>query len=134
MGTLVGPSPVVLSVNRMRVSEWHVDTHFPKAGVKNVDEAELKLLASQPLDITVHNVLDFPQLDTLAPLLSRLICQKIQGRGPGKNTAPQWQRDREIEAILGQFLGYVVGWGRRIFLSFLYMATRGSMWMCLLGP
>ncbi|XP_029424316.1 collagen alpha-1(XX) chain isoform X3 [Nannospalax galili] len=49
-------------------------------GVKNADEAELKLLASQPLDITVHNVLDFPQLATLADLLSRLICQKVQGR------------------------------------------------------
>uniref|UniRef100_A0A8C5KWY3 Collagen alpha-1(XX) chain n=1 Tax=Jaculus jaculus TaxID=51337 RepID=A0A8C5KWY3_JACJA len=49
-------------------------------GVKNADEAELKLLASQPLDITVHNVLDFPQLATLAGLLSRLICQKVQGR------------------------------------------------------
>ncbi|XP_077908288.1 collagen alpha-1(XX) chain isoform X17 [Ictidomys tridecemlineatus] len=49
-------------------------------GVKNADEAELKVLASQPLDITVHNVLDFPQLATLAGLLSRLICQKVQGR------------------------------------------------------
>ncbi|XP_050999941.1 collagen alpha-1(XX) chain isoform X2 [Acomys russatus] len=49
-------------------------------GVKNADDAELKLLASQPLDITVHNVLDFPQLATLADLLSRLICQKIQGK------------------------------------------------------
>ncbi|XP_015850503.2 collagen alpha-1(XX) chain isoform X2 [Peromyscus maniculatus bairdii] len=56
-------------------------------GVKNADEAELKLLASQPLDITVHNVLDFPQLATLAALLSRLICQKIQGRGPVKPAA-----------------------------------------------
>ncbi|CAO2577288.1 Collagen alpha-1(XX) chain [Lemmus lemmus] len=56
-------------------------------GVKNADEAELKLLASQPLDITVHNVLDFPQLATLAALLSRLVCQKIQGRGPVKPPA-----------------------------------------------
>ncbi|KAL6031809.1 hypothetical protein STEG23_030785 [Scotinomys teguina] len=56
-------------------------------GVKNADEAELKLLASQPLDITVHNVLDFPQLATLAALLSRLICQKIQGRGSVKPAA-----------------------------------------------
>ncbi|MEJ1279241.1 ADP-ribosylation factor GTPase activating protein 1 [Cricetulus griseus] len=56
-------------------------------GVKNADEAELKLLASQPLDITVHSVLDFPQLATLAALLSRLICQKIQGRGPVKPAA-----------------------------------------------
>ncbi|XP_045689068.1 collagen alpha-1(XX) chain [Phyllostomus hastatus] len=49
-------------------------------GVKNADEAELRLLASQPLDVTVHNVQDFPQLRTLAGLLSRLICQKVQGR------------------------------------------------------
>uniref|UniRef100_A0A8C0N354 Collagen type XX alpha 1 chain n=1 Tax=Canis lupus familiaris TaxID=9615 RepID=A0A8C0N354_CANLF len=48
-------------------------------GVKNADEAELQLLASQPLDITVHNVQDFPQLGTLAGLLGRLICQKVQG-------------------------------------------------------
>ncbi|EGW11071.1 Collagen alpha-1(XX) chain, partial [Cricetulus griseus] len=60
---------------------------FVVAGVKNADEAELKLLASQPLDITVHSVLDFPQLATLAALLSRLICQKIQGRGPVKPAA-----------------------------------------------
>ncbi|XP_047395544.1 collagen alpha-1(XX) chain [Sciurus carolinensis] len=53
-------------------------------GVKNADEAELKVLASQPLDITMHNVLDFPQLATLAGLLSRLICQKVQGRSPSR--------------------------------------------------
>ncbi|KAM9248192.1 LOW QUALITY PROTEIN: collagen alpha-1(XX) chain [Dugong dugon] len=51
-------------------------------GVKNTDEAELRLLASQPLHITVHSVLDFPQLGTLASLLSRLVCQQVQGRGP----------------------------------------------------
>ncbi|XP_045742247.1 collagen alpha-1(XX) chain [Mirounga angustirostris] len=58
-------------------------------GVKNADEAELQLLASPPLDITVHNVQDFPQLGTLAGLLSRLICQKVQGgsRGPGTPAA-----------------------------------------------
>lgn len=58
------------------------------AGVKNADEAELRLLASKPLDVTVHDVPDFPQLGTLASLLSRLICQKVQGksrrRGPGE--------------------------------------------------
>uniref|UniRef100_A0A8C3X363 Collagen alpha-1(XX) chain n=1 Tax=Catagonus wagneri TaxID=51154 RepID=A0A8C3X363_9CETA len=53
-------------------------------GVKNADEAELRLLASQPLDITVHSVQDFPQLSALAGLLGRLICQKLQGRStPG---------------------------------------------------
>lgn len=54
----------------------------PAAGVKNADEAELRLLASQPLDLTVHSVQDFPQLGALAGLLSRLICQKVQGRSP----------------------------------------------------
>uniref|UniRef100_A0A8C2QW82 Collagen alpha-1(XX) chain n=1 Tax=Capra hircus TaxID=9925 RepID=A0A8C2QW82_CAPHI len=56
-------------------------------GVKNADETELRLLASQPLDITVHNVQDFPQLGTLSGLLSRLICQKIQGRSPRRGPA-----------------------------------------------
>ncbi|XP_072591481.1 collagen alpha-1(XX) chain isoform X2 [Vulpes vulpes] len=58
-------------------------------GVKNADEAELQLLASQPLDITVHNVQDFPQLSTLAGLLGRLICQKVQGgsRDPARPAA-----------------------------------------------
>ncbi|XP_006897008.1 PREDICTED: collagen alpha-1(XX) chain [Elephantulus edwardii] len=56
-------------------------------GVKNADEAELRLLASDPLDLTVHNVLDFPQLNTLAGLLSRLICQWVQGRGPLRDRA-----------------------------------------------
>lgn len=56
--------------------------------MKNADEAELQLLASQPLDITVHNVQDFPQLGTLAGLLGRLICQKVQGgsRDPGEQS------------------------------------------------
>lgn len=54
----------------------------PWAGVKNADEAELRLLASPPLDITVHHVQDFPQLSTLAGLLSRLVCQQVQGRSP----------------------------------------------------
>uniref|UniRef100_A0A667H6L6 Collagen alpha-1(XX) chain n=1 Tax=Lynx canadensis TaxID=61383 RepID=A0A667H6L6_LYNCA len=57
-------------------------------GVKNADEAELQLLASRPLDITVHNVQDFPQLGTLAGLLSRLICQKVQGRSRAPAGSP----------------------------------------------
>nr|KAF6470990.1 collagen type XX alpha 1 chain [Molossus molossus] len=59
-----------------------LDVEVFAVGVKNADEAELRLLASQPLDITVHNVQDFPQLSTLAGLLSRLICQQVQGRAP----------------------------------------------------
>ncbi|XP_066092381.1 collagen alpha-1(XX) chain isoform X1 [Saccopteryx bilineata] len=59
-----------------------LDVDVFAVGVKNADEAELRLLASQPLDITVHNVQDFPRLSTLAGLLSRLICQKVQGGSP----------------------------------------------------
>lgn len=59
-------------------------------GVKNADEAELRLLASQPLDITIHSVQDFPQLGTLAGLLSRLICQKVQGGSPRRGPGEPW--------------------------------------------
>lgn len=63
--------------------------------MKNADEAELRLLASQPLDVTVHNVQDFPQLSTLAGLLSRLICQKVQSKtprqGPGEQAGGGWR-------------------------------------------
>ncbi|KAM6147533.1 collagen alpha-1(XX) chain [Erethizon dorsatum] len=65
-----------------------LDVEVFTVGVKNADEAELKLLASHPQDITVHNVLDFPQLATLAGLLSRLICQKVQGRNLSRAPAP----------------------------------------------
>ncbi|XP_036915733.1 collagen alpha-1(XX) chain [Sturnira hondurensis] len=64
-----------------------LDVDIFAVGVKNADEAELRLLASQPLDVTVHNVQGFPQLRTLAGLLSRLICQKVQGRSPPKPAA-----------------------------------------------
>lgn len=73
-----GPSGPAVRWNNTARGTSH--PHAPRAGVKNADEAELRLLASQPLDITVHNVQDFPQLSTLAGLLSRLICQKVQGR------------------------------------------------------
>uniref|UniRef100_A0A6I8NKN3 Collagen alpha-1(XX) chain n=1 Tax=Ornithorhynchus anatinus TaxID=9258 RepID=A0A6I8NKN3_ORNAN len=49
-------------------------------GVKNADEAELRQVASHPLDITVHNVLDFPLLSSLADPLSRILCKKIKER------------------------------------------------------
>ncbi|ELK25837.1 Collagen alpha-1(XX) chain [Myotis davidii] len=59
-----------------------LDVDIFAVGVKNADEAELRLLATPPLDITVHHVQDFPQLSTLAGLLSRLVCQQVQGRSP----------------------------------------------------
>lgn len=80
LGDQQGPSGPDCTTNKG--AGWTNPLLNPAAGVKNADETELRLLASQPLDITVHNVQDFPQLGTLSGLLSRLICQKVQGRSP----------------------------------------------------
>ena len=80
-GRMPGRGPAVLAARR--AAHPH-----PAAGVKNADDAELRLLASPPLDVTVHSVQDFPRLGPLAGLLSRLVCQKVQGGrlrgGPGE--------------------------------------------------
>ncbi|XP_044538934.1 collagen alpha-1(XX) chain, partial [Gracilinanus agilis] len=54
-------------------------------GVKNADESELTHLASLPLDVTVHNVLDFPLLGNLTSRLIRLLCWKIQERSRSRD-------------------------------------------------
>uniref|UniRef100_A0A8C4TTQ4 Collagen alpha-1(XX) chain n=1 Tax=Falco tinnunculus TaxID=100819 RepID=A0A8C4TTQ4_FALTI len=61
-------------------------------GVKNADEAELKQVASEPLELTVYNVLDFPLLSSLVGRLTQVLyllpaCEPIQAaalptRGP----------------------------------------------------
>ncbi|XP_013000077.1 collagen alpha-1(XX) chain [Cavia porcellus] len=96
-----------------------LDIEVFTVGVKNADEAELKLLASQPQDITVHNVLDFPQLATLAGLLSRLICQKIQG----------WSLSRAAGEGAGMLPGLPSTWDRGTRkLGLLRGTLRGSAW------
>ncbi|XP_047930699.2 collagen alpha-1(XX) chain isoform X2 [Anser cygnoides] len=47
-------------------------------GVKNADEAELKQVASEPLELTVYNVLDFPLLSNLVSRLTRVLCARIK--------------------------------------------------------
>lgn len=49
-------------------------------GVKNADEAELKQVASEPLELTVYNVLDFPLLSSLVGRLTRVLCSRIKER------------------------------------------------------
>eukprot|EP00076_Gallus_gallus_P000139 NP_001004392.2 collagen alpha-1(XX) chain precursor [Gallus gallus] len=49
-------------------------------GVKNADEAELKQVASEPLELTVYNVLDFPLLSSLVGRLTRVLCTRIKER------------------------------------------------------
>uniref|UniRef100_A0A8B9V526 Collagen alpha-1(XX) chain n=1 Tax=Anas zonorhyncha TaxID=75864 RepID=A0A8B9V526_9AVES len=47
-------------------------------GVKNADEAELKQVASEPLELTVYNVLDFPLLSNLVGRLTRVLCSPVK--------------------------------------------------------
>uniref|UniRef100_A0A8C3JYN8 Collagen alpha-1(XX) chain n=1 Tax=Calidris pygmaea TaxID=425635 RepID=A0A8C3JYN8_9CHAR len=51
-------------------------------GVKNADEAELKQVASEPLELTVYNVLDFPLLSSLVGRLTRVLCTRIKEKSP----------------------------------------------------
>lgn len=50
------------------------------SGVKNADEAELKQVASEPLELNVYNVNDFPLLSKLVGRLVRILCGKMEER------------------------------------------------------
>ncbi|KAM3839254.1 collagen alpha-1(XX) chain isoform 2-T4 [Vipera latastei] len=47
-------------------------------GVKNADEAELRQVASEPLEMTVYNVVDFPLLRSLVSRLTWILCAWIK--------------------------------------------------------
>ncbi|XP_072412744.1 collagen alpha-1(XIV) chain-like [Chiloscyllium punctatum] len=47
-------------------------------GVKNADVAELKQIASDPLELHVHNVLEFSLLDSLSNRLTKILCGQIK--------------------------------------------------------
>ncbi|KAM4692007.1 collagen alpha-1(XX) chain [Rhinophrynus dorsalis] len=47
-------------------------------GVKNADESELAEMASEPLDLTVHMVADFPLLSALVGSVSRALCVRLK--------------------------------------------------------
>ncbi|XP_075427606.1 collagen alpha-1(XX) chain isoform X3 [Ascaphus truei] len=47
-------------------------------GVKNVDELELRQMASEPVDLTVHTVPDFPLLSSLVARVSRALCMRLK--------------------------------------------------------
>ncbi|NXD83288.1 COKA1 protein, partial [Halcyon senegalensis] len=55
-------------------------------GVKNADEAELKQVASEPLELTVYNVLDFPLLSSLVGRLTGVLCTRIKEKSNKENT------------------------------------------------
>nr|XP_058893491.1 LOW QUALITY PROTEIN: collagen alpha-1(XX) chain [Kogia breviceps] len=84
-GWMPGRGPVVLAAQR--TAHPH-----PAAGVKNADEAELRLPAPQPVDVTVHSVQDFPQP-------GRLVCQEVQGRRPHGGPAPPGPAHAALRAL-----------------------------------
>uniref|UniRef100_A0A8B9KZI4 Collagen alpha-1(XX) chain n=1 Tax=Astyanax mexicanus TaxID=7994 RepID=A0A8B9KZI4_ASTMX len=53
-------------------------------GVKNADEAELRQVASEPLELNVYNVNDFPLLSKLVSRLVHILCGKIEDRSKTK--------------------------------------------------
>lgn len=54
------------------------------SGVKNADEAELRQVASEPVDLNVYNVNDFPLLSKLVARLVHILCGRIEDRGISK--------------------------------------------------
>uniref|UniRef100_A0A3B3WX03 Solute carrier family 35 member C2 n=1 Tax=Poecilia mexicana TaxID=48701 RepID=A0A3B3WX03_9TELE len=57
-------------------------------GVKNADEAELRQVASEPVDLNVYNVNDFPLLSKLVARLVHILCRRIEDRGISKRMEP----------------------------------------------
>ncbi|KAM7404239.1 hypothetical protein PAMP_011606 [Pampus punctatissimus] len=57
-------------------------------GVKNADEAELRQVASEPVDLNVYNVNDFPLLSKLVSRLVHILCGRIEDRGITKRMDP----------------------------------------------
>lgn len=53
-------------------------------GIKNADEAELRQLASEPVDLNVYNVSDFPLLSKVVARLVHILCGRIEERGISK--------------------------------------------------
>uniref|UniRef100_A0A672UIA4 Collagen type XX alpha 1 chain n=1 Tax=Strigops habroptila TaxID=2489341 RepID=A0A672UIA4_STRHB len=71
-------------------------------GVKNADEAELRQVASEPLELTVYNVLDFPLLSSLVGKLTRVLCTRIREKSNRENTGevkPPHPTDLKISAV-----------------------------------
>uniref|UniRef100_A0A3B3BYQ3 Collagen, type XIV, alpha 1b n=1 Tax=Oryzias melastigma TaxID=30732 RepID=A0A3B3BYQ3_ORYME len=57
-------------------------------GVKNADEAELRQMASEPVDLNVYNVNDFPLLSKLVSRLVHILCSRIEDREPRATVDP----------------------------------------------
>uniref|UniRef100_A0A3P9I4N0 Uncharacterized protein n=1 Tax=Oryzias latipes TaxID=8090 RepID=A0A3P9I4N0_ORYLA len=59
----------------------NVGVEIIAVGVKNADEAELRQMASEPVDLNVYNVNDFPLLSKLVSRLVHILCARIEDHG-----------------------------------------------------
>uniref|UniRef100_A0A8C1TC71 Collagen alpha-1(XX) chain n=1 Tax=Cyprinus carpio TaxID=7962 RepID=A0A8C1TC71_CYPCA len=66
----------IAAANRLKIAGVEIIA----IGVKNADEAELRQVASEPLELNVYNVNDFPLLSKLVGRLARILCGKIEDR------------------------------------------------------
>ncbi|TSM04846.1 Collagen alpha-1(XIV) chain [Bagarius yarrelli] len=74
----------VAAANRLK----NVGVEIIAVGVKNADEAELKQVASEPLELNVYNVNDFPLLSKLVGRLVRILCGKMEERSKTRRAHP----------------------------------------------
>ncbi|XP_038131253.1 collagen alpha-1(XX) chain isoform X2 [Cyprinodon tularosa] len=58
-------------------------------GVKNADEAELRQVVSEPVDLNVYNVNDFPLLSKLVARLVHILCARVEDRSISKRMEPR---------------------------------------------
>uniref|UniRef100_A0A8C4SDK7 Collagen alpha-1(XX) chain n=1 Tax=Erpetoichthys calabaricus TaxID=27687 RepID=A0A8C4SDK7_ERPCA len=65
-------------------------------GVKNADEAELKQIASEPIELNVFNVVDFHLLNLLVDRLARIVCGRIEERTKMKGGEKPTQATSEV--------------------------------------
>uniref|UniRef100_A0A8C9VV67 Collagen alpha-1(XX) chain-like n=1 Tax=Scleropages formosus TaxID=113540 RepID=A0A8C9VV67_SCLFO len=71
-------------------------------GVKNADEAELRQVASEPLELNVYNVNDFPLLSKLVPRLARILCGKIEDRSKRPTEDPAMSYPSPTDLVLSE--------------------------------
>ncbi|XP_061541193.1 collagen alpha-1(XX) chain isoform X1 [Phycodurus eques] len=75
----------IAAANRLK----NVGVEIITVGVKNADEAELRQVASEPVDVNVFNVNDFPLLSKLVARLVHILCGRIEDRGIIKQSEPE---------------------------------------------
>lgn len=70
------------------------------SGVKNADEAELRQVASEPVDLNVYNVNDFPLLSKLVARLVHILCGRIEERGISKRNLSVWLHYLSVDTCI----------------------------------